>query len=50
MILSSLTFLVTLLALIPSIYTLVVVRLTQGLIIGCISCITPLYMREMMPK
>lgn len=50
MILSCCTFLLTLLALIPSFYTLVLVRLIQGIIAGCTSCITPLYMREMMPK
>lgn len=45
MILSGLSILITLLALVPSIVTLVIVRLAQGFVIGCISCISPLYMR-----
>lgn len=50
MILSLASFVITIFSLIPSIVTLVFVRLVQGLLIGCISCITPLYMREMIPK
>lgn len=50
MILNVFIILVTFFNLIPSFATLVISRLSQGLIIGNISCITPLYIREMMPK
>lgn len=35
---------------IPHIWVLAIVRMIQGLVIGTISCITPLYINEMMPK
>lgn len=40
----------SLLLMIPHIWILIAVRCIQGLIIGAISCITPLYINEMMPK
>lgn len=50
MILSCCVILLCLCSLIANAMMLFLSRLGQGLAIGCISCLTPLYMREMMPK
>lgn len=45
-----LTSILSLVILYPNIWVLVIVRLLQGLLIGMISCITALYINEMIPK
>lgn len=50
MILSCLAIVLSTFSLIPTALMLFVARLGQGFAIGSISCITPLYMKEIMPK
>lgn len=50
MIMSGIAIALSLLLMIPNIWVLATVRLLQGIVIGIISCITPLYISEMMPK